>query len=113
MAQPGLNIVSQPLQTKGQIGFVVTDVEGQVDDVVMTTLRNHPITVRCDRLNGDFLATSATTQSLLDGLRALGSNILAFNLSRFTHPTAAWIRRAAGHPGFPAGARRSSCRRRP
>ena len=50
MAQHGLNIVSQSLQTKGQIGYVITDVEGQVDDVVMSTLRNHPITVRCDRV---------------------------------------------------------------
>ena len=50
MAQHGLNIVSQTLQTKGQIGYVITDVEGQVDDVVMSTLRSHPITVRCDRL---------------------------------------------------------------
>ena len=50
MAQHGLNIVSQTLQTKGQIGYVITDVEGQVDDLVMTTLRDHPITVRCDRL---------------------------------------------------------------
>ena len=50
MAQHGLNIVSQTLQTKGQIGYVITDVEGQVDDLVMSTLRQHPITVRCDRL---------------------------------------------------------------
>jgi D-3-phosphoglycerate dehydrogenase len=50
MAQHGLNIVSQSLQTKGQVGYVITDVEGQVDDIVMTTLRDHPITVRCDRL---------------------------------------------------------------
>ncbi|MNO05945.1 D-3-phosphoglycerate dehydrogenase [compost metagenome] len=50
MAQHGLNIVSQTLQTRGQIGYVITDVEGQVDDIVMTALRDHPITVRCDRL---------------------------------------------------------------
>ena len=42
MAQHGLNIVSQTLQTKGQIGYVITDVEGQVDDLVMSTLRQHP-----------------------------------------------------------------------
>jgi D-3-phosphoglycerate dehydrogenase len=50
MAQHGLNIVSQTLQTRGQIGYVITDVEGEVNDVVMSTLRSHPITVRCDRL---------------------------------------------------------------
>jgi D-3-phosphoglycerate dehydrogenase len=50
MAQHGLNIISQSLQTKGKIGYVITDVEGTVDDRVMQALRSHPITVRCDRL---------------------------------------------------------------
>ncbi|ANY14767.1 phosphoglycerate dehydrogenase [Bordetella pseudohinzii] len=50
LAEHGLNIVSQTLQTRGQIGYVVTDVDGRVDDAVMSALRNHPITVRCDRL---------------------------------------------------------------
>ncbi len=50
MAQHGLNIVSQTLQTRGQIGYVITDVEGTVNDAVMKALREHPITVRCDRL---------------------------------------------------------------
>lgn len=48
MAEHGLNIVSQQLQTRGQIGYVISDVEGNVDDTVMSTLRTHPITVRCD-----------------------------------------------------------------
>ena len=48
MAEHGLNIVSQQLQTLGQIGYVVSDVEGKVDDAVMADLRAHPITVRCD-----------------------------------------------------------------
>jgi len=48
MAEHGLNIVSQQLQTHGQIGYVVSDVEGKVDDTVMADLRAHPITVRCD-----------------------------------------------------------------
>ncbi|ARP96723.1 phosphoglycerate dehydrogenase [Bordetella genomosp. 13] len=50
MAQHGLNIVSQSLQTRGQVGYVITDVEGKVDDVVMAALCSHPVTIRCDRL---------------------------------------------------------------
>jgi D-3-phosphoglycerate dehydrogenase len=48
MAEQGLNIVSQQLQTRGQIGYVISDVEGNVDDKVMSVLRTHPITVRCE-----------------------------------------------------------------
>jgi len=48
MAEQGLNIVSQQLQTRGQIGYAITDVEGKVDDTVMSVLRSHPVTVRCD-----------------------------------------------------------------
>jgi D-3-phosphoglycerate dehydrogenase len=48
MAEHGLNIVSQQLQTRGAIGYVISDVEGKVDDTVMAALRSHPITVRCD-----------------------------------------------------------------
>lgn len=49
MAEQGLNIVSQQLQTLGSIGYVISDVEGPVDDAVMAALRAHPVTVRCDR----------------------------------------------------------------
>ncbi|HUH60621.1 MAG TPA: phosphoglycerate dehydrogenase [Candidimonas sp.] len=48
MAEHGLNIVSQQLQTRGPIGYVISDVEGKVDDTVISVLRAHPITVRCD-----------------------------------------------------------------
>jgi len=48
MASHGLNIVSQQLQTRGGIGYVVSDVDGQVDQAVIQALRQHPITVRCD-----------------------------------------------------------------
>lgn len=48
MAERGLNIVSQRLQTRGQVGYVVTDVDGTVDEAVMTELRAHPVTVRCE-----------------------------------------------------------------
>lgn len=50
MAQHGLNIVGQQLQTLGNIGYVVSDVEGEVGDAVMSALRAHPITVRCERV---------------------------------------------------------------
>ncbi|WP_459616778.1 phosphoglycerate dehydrogenase [Bordetella sp. 2513F-2] len=50
MAEHGLNILSQSLQTRGAIGYVITDVDGTVDDHVMAALRAHPITVRCERL---------------------------------------------------------------
>jgi D-3-phosphoglycerate dehydrogenase len=48
MAEQGLNIVSQQLQTRGQIGYVISDVEGNVDDKVMSVLRTHPITELCE-----------------------------------------------------------------
>jgi len=48
MASHGLNIVSQQLQTRGEIGYVISDVDGQVDQAVIDALRQHPITVRCD-----------------------------------------------------------------
>jgi len=48
MAKHGLNIVSQQLQTRGAVGYVVSDVDGHVDQTVMQALREHPITVRCD-----------------------------------------------------------------
>ena len=50
LSEHGLNIVSQSLQTRGQIGYAITDVEGHVDDIVMAALRSHPVTVRCDRV---------------------------------------------------------------
>lgn len=50
MAAHGLNIVSQHLQTRGQIGYVLSDVQGQVDDAVLSDLRSAPITVRCDKI---------------------------------------------------------------
>lgn len=48
LAEQGLNILSQSLQTRGPIGYVITDVDGEVSDSVLASLRNNPITVRCD-----------------------------------------------------------------
>ncbi|AWB34366.1 phosphoglycerate dehydrogenase [Orrella marina] len=50
MASHGLNIVSQHLQTMGQIGYVISDVEGEVGAAVMDDLKAQPFTVRCDRV---------------------------------------------------------------
>lgn len=49
LAQHGLNIVSQSLQTKGQLGYVITDVDATVSNEVLTALRALPVTVRCER----------------------------------------------------------------
>ncbi|ROT45408.1 phosphoglycerate dehydrogenase [Pusillimonas sp. NJUB218] len=50
MASHGLNIVRQQLQTLGEVGYVVSDVEGEVSDAVMAELRASAITIRCDRI---------------------------------------------------------------
>ena len=50
MAAHGLNIVSQHLQTRAQVGYVLSDVEGQVDETVLEDLRSAPITIRCDKI---------------------------------------------------------------
>ncbi|WP_427184173.1 phosphoglycerate dehydrogenase [Bordetella bronchialis] len=50
LAQQGLNILSQNLQTRGDIGYVVTDVDGVVDDEIMRALCGHPVTIRCQRI---------------------------------------------------------------
>jgi len=48
VAEHGLNIVAQYLQTRGPIGYVVSDIEGEMNDTVLSALRSHPVTVRCD-----------------------------------------------------------------
>lgn len=48
MAERGLNIVSQRLQTRGHIGYAITDVDGKVDDSVMEALQAHAVTIRCE-----------------------------------------------------------------
>ncbi|HLU79464.1 MAG TPA: phosphoglycerate dehydrogenase [Burkholderiaceae bacterium] len=50
VADHGLNIVAQHLQTKGPIGYVISDVEGEVKETVISVLRSHPVTVRCELL---------------------------------------------------------------
>ena len=48
VANHGLNIVAQHLQTRGPIGYVISDVEGEVNDAVISELRSNPVTVRCE-----------------------------------------------------------------
>ena len=46
----GLNIVAQQLQTRGEIGYVMTDVDAPIAAALMTQLRSAPATIRCDFL---------------------------------------------------------------
>nr|MBF0684422.1 phosphoglycerate dehydrogenase [Pseudomonas sp.] len=46
-AEHKLNIASQQLQTRGEIGYVLTDLAGGDVEPVLEALRRHPITVRC------------------------------------------------------------------
>ena len=48
VAEHGLNIVAQHLQTRGPIGYVISDIEGEVGETVISLLRSHPVTIRCD-----------------------------------------------------------------
>ncbi len=50
VAEHGLNIVAQHLQTRGPIGYVISDIEGEVDETMISILRSHPVTIRCDKV---------------------------------------------------------------
>lgn len=43
----GLNIVAQQLQTRGDIGYAITDVDAPIPDELMARLCASPATVRC------------------------------------------------------------------
>lgn len=47
-AQAGLNIVAQHLQTKGTLGYVMTDVDGGISAELLSKLRGEPGTIRCE-----------------------------------------------------------------
>jgi D-3-phosphoglycerate dehydrogenase / 2-oxoglutarate reductase len=47
-AEAGLNIVAQHLQTKGATGYVITDVDAAISDMLMQKLRSEPATIRCE-----------------------------------------------------------------
>lgn len=46
-ADAGLNIVAQQLQTRGAIGYAITDVDGTISDALLKKLCKEPATVRC------------------------------------------------------------------
>ncbi|KIF79893.1 phosphoglycerate dehydrogenase [Noviherbaspirillum autotrophicum] len=47
-AQAGLNIVAQHLQTRGPIGYVITDVDDGISTALLQKLRSEPATIRCE-----------------------------------------------------------------
>ncbi len=47
-AQAGLNIVAQHLQTRGALGYVVTDVDGAIPAELLQRLRGEAGTIRCE-----------------------------------------------------------------
>lgn len=49
-AQAGLNIVAQHLQTRGTLGYVVTDVDGGIPAALLQRLRTETGTIRCELL---------------------------------------------------------------
>jgi D-3-phosphoglycerate dehydrogenase / 2-oxoglutarate reductase len=46
-AESGLNIVAQHLQTRGAIGYAVTDVDAHIDQALMKRLCGESATIRC------------------------------------------------------------------
>ena len=46
-AASGLNIVAQQLQTRGAIGYAITDIDAPISDELMTKISNEPATIRC------------------------------------------------------------------
>lgn len=47
-AAAGLNIVAQHLQTRGSLGYVITDVDDGISATLLQTLRSEPATIRCE-----------------------------------------------------------------
>jgi D-3-phosphoglycerate dehydrogenase len=47
-AAAGLNIVAQHLQTRGAIGYVITDVDAAIPAALLQKLRAEPAVIRCD-----------------------------------------------------------------
>lgn len=47
-AEAGLNIVAQHLQTRGALGYVITDVDAVISEGLLQKLREEPATIRCE-----------------------------------------------------------------
>jgi D-3-phosphoglycerate dehydrogenase len=50
-ATAGLNIVAQQLQTRGELGYVVTDIDALVGKTLLDQLRQCPALIRCELLS--------------------------------------------------------------
>lgn len=48
LAQAGLNIVAQHLETRGEIGYVITDVDNPIVPELLRSLCGDPAVLRCD-----------------------------------------------------------------
>jgi D-3-phosphoglycerate dehydrogenase len=46
-ADANLNIVAQQLQTRGELGYAITDVDAPIDEKLIERLRQVPATIRC------------------------------------------------------------------
>lgn len=46
-AESGLNIVAQQLQTRGAIGYAITDVDGEISEALLAKLCSAPAVIRC------------------------------------------------------------------
>lgn len=46
-AEMGLNIVAQQLQTRGPVGYAITDVDAPISQELLKKLCNEPATIRC------------------------------------------------------------------
>jgi D-3-phosphoglycerate dehydrogenase len=46
-ADSGLNIVAQQLQTRGAVGYAITDVDAPISDALMAKLCSAAATIRC------------------------------------------------------------------
>lgn len=49
-ADHGLNIVAQQLQTRGELGYAITDLDVPISDDLIEQLRSAPATIRCHLL---------------------------------------------------------------
>lgn len=47
-AEAGMNIVAQHLQTRGPIGYVITDVDAEIPKELLQRLCSEPATIRCE-----------------------------------------------------------------
>lgn len=47
-AEAGINIVAQRLQTRGSLGYVITDVDDVVSPALLDKIRREPATIRCE-----------------------------------------------------------------